>query len=57
MAALTWFYATVVYRLSHQLWKQHAVVEAKVNMQYYKTGIIIRGARIGASFLLTAVQV
>jgi len=53
MAAYPGFYATVVYRLSHQLWKQGITLLPRLFSEYAhsKTGIDIHpGARIGVSF-------
>lgn len=49
------FYATVVYRLSHQLWKQGVRLLARLFSEYAhgKTGIDIHpGARIGNAFAI-----
>lgn len=55
MVAYPGFYATVVYRLSHQLWKQGVRLLPRLFSEYAhsKTGIDIHpGAQIGSSFAI-----
>jgi len=55
LVAYPGFYATAVYRFSHQLWKQGVKILPRVFAEYAhsKTGIDIHpGAEIGASFFI-----